>query len=390
MTDDDIAKANEIRKNARAYLAQLAYKPSSRVKTLDLYGRTAHRLIAAYNAVPAPRPTFTDWLPLYAGSKNSFYAYRAAVIFNEWRKAQKALAKMDEAHQKQDRRGFCDAAATLSKAQFQLARLSPDQGKKQIKAVLAGSSSAKKSPYDVAHAGEPKKRLKSKRSTLSKAPVDWREKLFGAMVAGDSQHTAAVAVLSLVGCRPAELATGVQVERYKDPLSDRLGLKLTITNAKFAKGTRVLLSLDDTRPEFHRLAKLAASGPVIISEPVPRRLSDAVRHYSNQVWPRVRWTLSPYSFRHAFAADFKASVTKRHNAGASAVNTVQVAAAMGHGSTVSQTAYGTRHQAKSTREIRVISAEIAIPDKDHTMTRNFEKLDKTRAPAQKKNLGIEW
>lgn len=97
------------------------------------------------------------------------------------------------------------------------------------------------------------------------------------------------------------------------------------------------------------------TGSLIISTENPRGFCDFVRALSRHVFPAARYVVSPYSFRHAFAADQKAV--------AHPVETI--AAMLGHVSGRSQRTYGHANQgrhplshiveAKASRPVRPVS-----------------------------------
>ncbi|WP_234732188.1 site-specific integrase [Acidocella facilis] len=145
---------------------------------------------------------------------------------------------------------------------------------------------------------------KGKRRGLSKLPSDWRgQMLFRFGLPLDMKVP--LMITALTGLRPSELARSVLVDAGPDQIRISIqGAKVTETSGQplrrlsFDAGTRIAKVL-------HILAS-NRGGQFQVAIPDPRAFSDTVRRLSRRLFPAAGYVASPYSLRHAFAADRKA------------------------------------------------------------------------------------
>lgn len=166
----------------------------------------------------------------------------------------------------------------------------------------------------------------TKRRSLRGLPSDWREQLVKA--AAGSKYDKAVQVMAACGCRPAELAKGVEIRRNGDVVI------IKITGAKVSENTGGgqawrEISLVATHPLLEGLVI-----PGKYSVPNARAIENAVEHFARVLWPRRAEPISAYSLRHAAASDFKAA----------GLDKTEVAAALGHQSTATMSRYGSANR----------------------------------------------
>ena len=141
-------------------------------------------------------------------------------------------------------------------------------------------------------------------------------------------------VLFLTGARPCELLQGIEVR-----VTTKGHLRFIIRGGKVTAQTgqpvRVIdVAIDNAAAEA--LARRAATGALVVTIKDPRALSDRVRCMSRQLFPKIGYVISPYTFRHAIAASEKAR-------GRSVVSLAKV---LGHVSGRSQRGYGTPQQGR--------------------------------------------
>lgn len=185
--------------------------------------------------------------------------------------------------------------------------------------------------FDKPSVFPPKPPPRTKRDGLSSLPRDWRQRLWH-RVPKRAVYRDAIAVLSVAGVRPIELTNGVAVRLAGDGRT----LILRINGAKVTdtKGQpiRVIRSAC-TRPEADHLRSLCAKakGSVMIRPSCsPERLYDSVSHYGAKTFPRHKYQVAPYSYRHQVAADLKTEGADRE----------WIAAVLGHASTRTASWYG--------------------------------------------------
>lgn len=170
----------------------------------------------------------------------------------------------------------------------------------------------------------------TKKVSLRRLPADWRIKFLEAAARANyglpCKYFAAITVLAGSGCRPSELEKGVQVSL--DGKCENLIFEITGTKVTEKNGYRirkVTVSLDSPLSSWVCLGFIQAPA---------KALNDCVVRIGKKVFPNRSslMQISPYTFRHAIAGDFKFS------AGAE----TEMAAALGHRSTRTKQLYGPR------------------------------------------------
>ncbi len=195
-----------------------------------------------------------------------------------------------------------------------------------------------------------------KRKGLGSLPADWQKQIWEALPK-KSTYRLAIAVLSCSGCRPSELEKGVHV--YKD---NEGNLILEILGSKTYKGThgqqeRVLI-IEPTTPEAKfLLSELShcVENKIEVKISSGKNLSEAVRRHSKHTWPRRKYIVSPYSYRHQFGADLKEYLTPE-----------EIAQALGHSVDRTQQFYGTRNQSRG--GVKLVKVTASSPVK-HTASK---------------------
>lgn len=145
---------------------------------------------------------------------------------------------------------------------------------------------------------------RSKRSDLSGLPPDWRERVLEAM-RGSANRLPAL-VLAVTGCRPAELVSGVGLTLKDGTLSIRIaGAKLGPDKGQ--PWRRLDYDASEPRGPVADLVGIVrrAGGQLTVAIGDAGAFGSAIAYYSRRAFPRRRRTISPYSFRHAFASDLK-------------------------------------------------------------------------------------
>lgn len=202
--------------------------------------------------------------------------------------------------------------------------------------------------------------------SLRRLPVDWRTRFLEAASRAKyglpSKYFAAMTVLAGSGCWPFELEKGVQVSL--DSKCENLIFEIT--------GTKV------TEKNGHRIRKITVSLESPISSWVclgfiqapAKALNDSVVRIGKKVFPNRSslMQISPYTFRHAIAGDFKFS------AGAE----TEMSAALGHRSTRAKQLYGPRRGPEGQKLVAVACTE---------EVREYEKseLPKLKKRSEKNN-----
>lgn len=202
-----------------------------------------------------------------------------------------------------------------------------------------------------------RKRRTSKRR-LGAVPADWREQLAQRL----PRWHLPFLVAAVSGCRPAELAVGVDVAVAGGELKVRIkGVKVRPGAGQPWRELFWPLDGDGASPLVRRLADhAAASGGAMVvdlgqdnSSPA-RAFSDAIRAAAARAWPTLRTSITAYSLRHAAASDAKAS----------GLSPEDISAALGHAVEHTQGTYGHGSQSRggSVAPAKVVAARAVKPD----------------------------
>lgn len=245
-------------------------------------------------------------------SAASFFTTKAAILWQSAKDAESALREQDRAK----RSGNREEAARL----VAVAEAAVDRFKKALAASPPQRDNERK----------------AKRATkrLSVPNRDgWQRAVYDA--ASDVQKPA-IAILWATGCRPIELEKGVQIARIDGRLFVTIrGAKV---NEEAGSGQPLRRLLIDEESEAGRLiSELLGDQRQLVVKRAAKRLNDDLAKIRSRMGGKV----SPYTFRHQFAADMKSLF------GDSAEGKEAVAVAMGHQSARSQSRYGSVRQAKA-------------------------------------------
>ena len=186
----------------------------------------------------------------------------------------------------------------------------------------------------------------AKRKGLGTLPPNWRAD-FWKNFPENSPHRLALALLSTTGCRPSELAKGVQLK-----LDEHANLKVIIKGTKTHDGRygqeyrELTIMVESKEALFLQKSVEENVGALHVAIKNPNALSEAVRRHSKKIWPRRKYVVSPYSFRHQFAADLKNDLYPK-----------EIAMALGHSAYKTQQHYGTRNQGRSGIPLLMVTAE---------------------------------
>lgn len=198
------------------------------------------------------------------------------------------------------------------------------------------------------------KKKASKRRTLPKSEA-WQQKAWDA--ATDVMRPA-VAVCA-VGARPAEVETGIELERtVRDgkPL-----ICVTITGAKVRENEdhevgqswrKLYIAIDSLEGTMLDAAIPAGHDHVIVKRSAKRIGKD----WDDRIRPAIGGKVSAYSLRHQFASNLKAAGFDR----------ITIARAMGHISTKSQSRYGSGKQGQGGIAC-LVAADAAKDVRCHTL-----------------------
>lgn len=216
---------------------------------------------------------------------------------------------------------------------------------------------------------------KDKRKGLSRLPDDWREQMIYAASDLDEFRLPLI-VTALTGLRPAELVMGARMVVLDG------NIQFTIKCAKSRSGKRAKESSDAAPPErvitvksageitvdlYEWLAAMGGDYTVIIDS--TNRFSKYVKRLCARLFPGIDYVITPYSFRHQFAADSKSQ----------RISAEELGKRLGHTSTRSARAYGVAGQGRKpvSKVIGVAASRpVHTPPKDEK--KPWEKIENTQ------------
>jgi integrase len=216
-----------------------------------------------------------------------------------------------------------------------------------------------------------------KRRGLASLPADWRA-LMMTHTPEQGPYGLAIACLWLLGVRPGELVRGVRVMVEADGvvLAEIQGGKLRNVPGEAPRGQplrRIAVrggrGTEEAVARLRRALARVETRVLLVQIADARRLSDALRATSRRVFPGQAYTVSPYSFRHAWSADTKAGATSGGKtggktggeAGAATRQADDVSLALGHAAARTRTAYGTRAQGGRGGGITLVAVQASEP-----------------------------
>jgi hypothetical protein len=216
-----------------------------------------------------------------------------------------------------------------------------------------------------------------KRRGLSSLPADWRARMM-THTPEQGPYGLAIACLWLLGVRPGELVRGVRVMVGANGvvLAEIRGGKLRHVPGEAPRGQplrRLVVRGGGAEEAVARLRRALArveTRVLLVQIADARRLSDALRATSRRVFPGQAYTVSPYSFRHAWSADTKAGATSGSRTGGKSGGEAGAAAArqaddisrgLGHAAARTRTAYGTRAQGGRGGGITLVAVQASEP-----------------------------
>lgn len=299
--------------------------------------------------------------PETAGSKKSYYAYRAALLYGISQEAKTALRARDKAPYLSDE--WQAAMQVLQRCQAIFERYPPDPERAHQKNGSASFTWVDVQAHKAKACPQWSPTVKSKKRVLSKLSHidDWHSKLFTQVT---PVHKNAAAVCSLTGARPSEVARGVIVQVAGKPDAPYLlitirGTKLTETSGQPERRMQIKINSPEAQ---HLLGQCQNGNPLtVITNPV--NLTAAIIKAGKLAFPQLKMTVSPYVLRHSVSAELKAS----------GISEERIAQTLGHQVTKSQQAYG--HSAYGSGAHNILAVAASTPVRQTHRHPDFLRLE---------------
>lgn len=179
---------------------------------------------------------------------------------------------------------------------------------------------------------------KTKKRTLALLPDDWRERMLRrALSAPKRTYVASLAVLWATGARPEELRRGVQLQLDRE--SNTVVAHIDCAKTRRTRQIRTITfdvdSSSAARLLSRALGRLEPGQTITVQVQSKTALTNAIRRYGHGF--RIKEDVTPYCFRHQFAADQKAAE----------IGSLDLARALGHSTDQMGSRYGARQQGKA-------------------------------------------
>lgn len=324
---EHIKKAREIVKNIR-----------------DVSDKTAYKYIQRYNKIKNDGIT--------ANTSNSFYNARAAFTYGASIELSKLLTLRDKSHRANDVVEFekCDTEIKdiLKKMSIFL------EDKRSLSANLEkieAHQKLKKTGFvegDIATWKTHKQanNITAKKCSKRNHVKHWQDEFDNIFLNEiDQKYKSWLALMMIAGVRPDELnKNAVSFRREGDVLAIQVMCSKQVKGKKRQEWRLIRIQHDASNPALDFIFKLSTQKARLPSRPdlkdPVKAMRKALAAISKRLKPSVP-ALSAYVYRHAFAANLKAS----------GLNPVVIAEALGHTNTKTQTYYGNRKNGKSSVKI---------------------------------------
>lgn len=276
-----------------------------------------------------------------AGTKKSFYAYRAAEVFRYKSALKTALRDRDRAYRDKDLAEAQKAELRINESLEFFSRYQP-----------GGTREENMQRQTRVRINETHERSNGKRNSMSYLPTDWREKVWRNSPKRDRD---AIAVTALTGLRPSELEKGVRIRKVNESFEFRIqGSKVDERRQKGQAYRTITIPISELRNTVegrHLIQAQRGQFRQVKLEGSAKAFSARVSRAGARALPGTDERVSPYTYRHAFSARLK-------SAGRSPE---EIAKAMGHRAERSQQEYGRKGQAQNAGAGAIASASAARP-----------------------------
>ena len=174
----------------------------------------------------------------------------------------------------------------------------------------------------------------SKKSALRGLPSDWVEKLIN--YNRNSKYRTSFILMSVCGCRPAELVTGVQVSITDSSISFLItGSKVDDNKGQPFRTITYLFPSDNQFINELRSGAITKPSVFVVSIVSAINITTEIRRIGEKLWEHKKGSITSYCFRHQLASNLK----KTHSAD-------DVSRALGHCTNKTRKRYGHHSQAR--------------------------------------------
>lgn len=297
--------------------------------------------------------TIRSLLGRYAPVPKTFYLMRAALVFHCKQGARDILINQSNL-QRQSR----DSEAWLAEV---------DRLRRAL--VVIDNINSFKIEHFLKEMNLPRKQSHSKRKDLIKLPKNWKEQMLALSIKSPAYYLPTI-VLAATGCRPAELAVGVELKISGEDVAVRIfGVKVSEASGQQWRQFNVRRSVFPSNV----LDQIEKTGLLRVQIKNPDAFRTHLTRHSTALFPGMP-AVTAYTFRHSLAEDLR-------EAGWSAE---ELAGLLGHATSEMQRNYGRRRRAgsRAPKESTVVKKSVetarAIPALDRS---GLNKINSQKAKA---------
>ena len=232
-------------------------------------------------------------------------------------------------------------------------------------------------PADYRENWGPIKKRKSKKTSLSRLPKDWREKM---VEKSEGQFKIPMMIAFLTGVRPEELQKGVQVKLFNNCLyvhikgakvKENAGQEYRQFKLAYHPLTDLLIKLLEENGQSEMLVKVDKGNSV----------TTHMRAVGKKIWPKRKESITAYTARHAMAADCKSAIVN-------GADPDLVSKVLGHCVDKTASFYGNRFQSGGTS---VVPSDVQVPRavRQKSKERSDRRHTDNKVPSRKSQIKFQ-
>ena len=292
-------------------------------------------------------------------TKNTYYKYRAA-----WSYVNIELAKqlIDEISNESNNEEKVILIKLLNEITEKIKRFPPDYNGSNLKLSENGK-------YESDWKKVKDKAPSSKSKKYQKLTKNQRENYFNHVLDKKSIYTDSIALMSICGCRPAEIESGILI-RLQDDGSIKISIESKKTHGgQYGQQLREF-KIKSESIEFNYLVDRMKNNnnELLIQIKSAKNLGTQMEKFSKKVFHRMKIPITPYTYRHQFGKAIKSTLSDKKD----------IAIALGHSNDKSQRYYANGGKDAGGFKIDLITGTRDVKEISKTNTFDKTMLDENK------------